>query len=301
MVIVLVLSGHDGRNVVDAQTNPHAYFNALVTRPEHYRSWSLRDHSQLLTKSQGGLAQCDSCPLNVTYDPASDPDPRRQDAAKLVIPAGAVSLRNFLYLPVDSKDGHNYLVTWDAWWGAEFDYGNTNIASYKAFQFGSQCVGQPTWFEVRSRFSLAGGAAIATIDGRSYNPAVQPMAAVGSFTIQPERWTRYWVLLEQRSGNTDLVSLWAADTQTDPVKLIDRAALNLCNTVNNLWIEYNTSSAWTQRPVGPLVSYLRNFAMLRDVASPTSLLQRPNAGIPLPPPPTPTAPSAPKNLRIVSP
>jgi hypothetical protein len=308
MLLVLVLSGHSARNILDAQTtDPHAYFNALVTRPEHYRSYSLRDPKQLATRNNGGYAQCNNCPLDVTYNPTNDPDPRRQDAAKLVVPASNNDIGNPVYLPLGTQDGHTYLVTWDAWWGAEFDYGNTNLGTYKAFQFaqpggtGSPCMGNPGWFEVQERFNQASGSAIAKTTARSYFPAQDPIPGA-DFTVQPERWVRYWVLIEKNAEPTpSYFSMWMADTQAGPVQLLNRAALKSCASVSNFWIEFNTSSAWSTRVVGPLVAYLRNVVMLKDVVGPTTLFQRPNSGAPLPPPPTPTAPSAPKNLRIVSP
>jgi hypothetical protein len=304
LLIVLVVSGQSGWNVVDAQTNPHDYFNQLVGRPEHYRSYSLRDPRQLDIRNNGGYAQCNSCPLAITYDPANDPDPRRQDAAKAVVPAGRPSLPNQLYLPMNLTNGATYLITWDAWWGAEWDYDITGIGTYKTFQIAnpsgtaSSCPGDYRWLEVQHRFNQVGGNDIAKLTARSYWPAADPVPSVGSFTVKPQRWTRYWALVDRTNSSTSYVSVWAADEQTDPVQLVNRFAKSPCSSNTDFWVEMNTSS--TVSP--PMrVAYLRNMAVLRNVASPTSIMQRPNAGTALPPPPTPTAPSAPRNLRIISP
>ena len=65
-----------------AQGDQHAYFNALVTRSDFYKGYSLRpkagapagsvyDEKQLLGKHDGGL-HVGSCPPSVTYDAAMD-------------------------------------------------------------------------------------------------------------------------------------------------------------------------------------------------------------------------------------
>lgn len=59
----------------------HGYFNALVARPEHWKSYSLRDPQQLNT-----YKNANSIPAWVTYDPGTDREPQRQDAAKVAIP-----------------------------------------------------------------------------------------------------------------------------------------------------------------------------------------------------------------------
>lgn len=280
----------------------HGYFDMLRGLPEFMRGHSLRPQpgaavgtvhyeKQLLSKSLGGYAQGGTTlPYNVIYDPVGDPDPRKQDAAKLTVAANNNDIANFLYLPFGATTG-TYLVTWDIWWGAEFDYGNTQLATYKTIQIrqpsgaNSPCVGTNQWFEIQHRFSAASGAAIARVTGRSYFPNVDPVPNVvinpgttpptqASFTVQPERWVRYWLLID-RTGAQSAVSLWVADPQTGPVLLIDRFLKTACTSLHEFEIEFNTSSAWVARPIGPLVAYLKNVAMLRNVANPTTLMQRP--------------------------
>jgi hypothetical protein len=67
----------------------HDYFNALVARPDHWKSYSMRNPTQLDRPVNGGYATSNN-PDNllwVTYNPAADFDPHRQDAAKVVIPS----------------------------------------------------------------------------------------------------------------------------------------------------------------------------------------------------------------------
>jgi hypothetical protein len=81
-----------------AAGDPHAFFDALATRPDVFKAYSLRPregHSitspyyekQLLQRDRGGYAHCNVCDLWITYAPSEDRDPEAQDAAKVVIPA----------------------------------------------------------------------------------------------------------------------------------------------------------------------------------------------------------------------
>lgn len=70
-----------------AQSDPHAYFNSLVSSAAHWKSLSFRNPAQLDYPKNGGYALSNSGPLRVTYAPASDTNPEKQDAAKIVIPA----------------------------------------------------------------------------------------------------------------------------------------------------------------------------------------------------------------------
>lgn len=130
--------------VQNPSRGPHAYFEALAAKPECIAAFSLRDAAQL-----DAFKHTKMRPGAVTYDPANDRDPRRQDAAKITVPAGKVSLPNQVRLPLGTMDDTTTLVTWDAWFGSEFQYGKTGIATYKTFQFASP---DRLWFEVRTRF-----------------------------------------------------------------------------------------------------------------------------------------------------
>jgi hypothetical protein len=97
-----------------ATTDPHAYFNALVARPDVFKAYSLRpvagapktspDYAnQLLQPKLGGYAACNSCDLWITYGPDTDTDPNKQDAAKVVIPA-FIDLGQTLGAAISSSD-----------------------------------------------------------------------------------------------------------------------------------------------------------------------------------------------------
>jgi hypothetical protein len=310
----------------DPSRGPHAYFASLVRRPDCYRAFSLRDAAQVREYTHSKRR-----PEYVSYDPSKDQDPRRQDAAKITIPAGKVSLPNQVRLPIGTADGVATLVTWDAWFGAEFHRDNFGVANYKTFQFASPA--DRIWFEVRTRFkqdearnarqagsrqrarkanagragrkadaelsdppadappaqgaarTAKGGLDLGVVDARAYGSKGQtlgpnvarsaPLAPqAGSFTVRAETWTRYWVLIEQRANDWDLVSLWVADENHDAVRLIDRLQLSVKRSVESFWLEYNTSSR-PREGLGERVAYVRNVVMLRGVTDVTSVLRRP--------------------------
>src|SRR3989344_7289773 len=60
---------------------PHDYFNSLVARSDHYKSYSLRNEAQIAQYRQGNNYDG----WDVEYIYPTDPDPRRQDAAKVRI------------------------------------------------------------------------------------------------------------------------------------------------------------------------------------------------------------------------
>ena len=313
-----------------APKGSHAYFDALVARPDCMSAFSLRDNAQLQEYKHSKAAT-----QLVTYDPVNDRDPRKQDAAKLVVPAGQVSLHSTVRLPIGTQDGTTTLVTWDAWFGSEFRYENTGITNYKTFQFASPA--KKIWFEVRTKFKGAeegrgrgkgsrndrndksdkkgsgGGGGkraqkgnsqkpeapaatpappvksahvdLGLVDARAYGakgtalgPNVESGGSLtpkaGNFTVRSEVWTRYWVMIEQRANDWDLVSLWVADEDHDPVQIIDRRQLSVNGSVEEFWLEYNTSSHGGTN-LGERVGYVRDVVMLRNPKDVPALLQRP--------------------------
>jgi hypothetical protein len=385
--------------ILTAADDPHAYFNTLTARSDHWKSYSLRDPRQLDSPNNGGYAHSNSRPLVVTYDPRADRDPHAQDAAKVVIPAftdtttlagsmgssdlylpvatysgsiygprravrvgneimtvnrpsgtvvennlvpvlrgqhgttpaahtpGATvsvsvnSLSNTVRLPLFTEDRHTYFFVWEAYWTDS--YVGSGLENHKAFQFARD--GDRVWLEPQTRFSglmapeFDRSTDVATVTLRSYNPIggdanwsatdgtkagpgvtkVDPiLPIVGSFTIKPNRWTRFFVRIEQRANDYDYVDYWVADEATNPVQIYSRIPVSLPspNTIERFWLEFNTSTdMFTRSDMRDLVAYVRNVAVLRDVADVRPLFQRPLAGTPVQ---TSTL-SPPQNLRIV--
>ncbi len=291
-----------------AVAGPHDYFNSLVARSDVAASYSLRDAAQVAEFRRGSPSD----PIYVTYDPANDPDPRKQDAAKIFIPETNNSLPTQVWLPTRHPVRTSLLVTWDAWWGSEFDYDNTGIGTYKAFQIGSPQ--EDIWTEVRSRFSMAqSDGDVAKVDVRQYgglgpNASKYPIInginygsnslgpMTNEFSIAKQIWTRYWAFFEpQADGEWYRFSLWLADENRDPVLVHSQLQImpqigppnmtSMDGTWGKLRLEYNTSTMGVPAGRGPLVSYVRNVVMLKGptLSNITSILLKPGSSGTLPP------------------
>lgn len=410
----------------DAAGSAHAYFDALVGRGDHWKSYSLRPRAgepigsadyerQLNHPKDGGYANSNSGDLTVSYDPARDADPNRQDAAKVVIPAFASittlaraidawqttipltvasssllsngrelkidseimtvvrvsgvaltgnevtvvraqdataaathsagagvstsqnSLSNQLRLPLGTADGNTYLFTWDGYWTSS--YLATGLTNHKAFQFTSG--GDGIWLETQTRFD--GGGSLGTCTGwssssyvagvemRSYNAIInansnwsltsgndlgpgttnkEPIGPkAGSFCAAPNRWTRFWVRIEQRPNDYDYMDMWVADETRDPVQIYRHIPISVRptgspgNSIDKFWLEFNTSSTgFVRGDSRDLVAYVRNFvALMNPPADVSPLLLRPLGGVPpaYTGPPPMVAARPPANVRIL--
>lgn len=217
-------------------------------------------------------------------------------AVGAAVARGGNSIANTVNLPMQTENGHRYLTTWDAWFSPDLRMPLSGLKNWKTFQFlGRKSVGGSTgiWFEVRTRFD--GGSApmqlplsdtmIGAVDVRGYSTPAGPNVTsqepitprLATFAVRPATWTRYWMLLEQRTSDPDwdLVSLWVADESTDAVQILDRRQVQAYGLVSHFMLEFNTSTTTLKEGRGDLVTYVRNVAMLRDVADVPPLFQRP--------------------------
>ena len=275
----------------------HPYFVGLASRRDCLRAYSLRQAWQLATRENGGYSVSNRRPPAVTYDPQNDSDPRRQDAAKIVIYPTGNNLQNQVRLPIPPHAPESLFLVWDIWFGAEWLYDVHGIPDQKTWQFGSPFNSIHT--EVRMRYAMAANQEpgnVAIIDGRQYpaggysvGPNITEYNTLaprtGTFAVQPETWTRLFAYFKApASGETWWqYSLWAADAQTDPVLIYDRLQIrpsseSKTGSWESFWLEYNTSTsvAASNRPNRPpLVAYARNVVMLKGINDVTALLQRP--------------------------
>jgi hypothetical protein len=244
------------------------------------------------------------------------------------------SLLNQVRVPIDSVDGHTYLITWDAYWTDS--YLSAGITNHKAFQLTSG--GDKLWLETQMRFdggattasgfsasrdvasvemrsyqAFAGSATWAATDGNTMGPgttANQPIAPKSaSFVVKPNTWTRFWIRIQQRANDYDLMDLWVADETRAPVQIYKQIPISVrptgtpANAIHSLWLEYNTSTDAFRGSAADLVSYVRNIVVLRDAADVTSLLQSPGSGVAITPalaaPLPTTAVPTPVNVRII--
>jgi hypothetical protein len=244
------------------------------------------------------------------------------------------SLPHQVRLPLNTSDGNTYVFTWDALYSSS--YVGTGLAGNKTFQFSS---GDDTiWWEVKTR--MDGGSRVSIppgfnksvhvggLDIRSYNKVggnanwlltdgtylgpgvisgepVNPMQS--TFVLYPNRWVRYWVVIDQRANDYDYIDVWAADEMTNPTQIYKRIPTSTYKNddgtpqIDKFWLEFNDSEA--RLPIEratsgkDMVAYVRNFAAFRNIGDVAPLLQRPVPGAL--PGETSSAPSAPKNVRIV--
>jgi hypothetical protein len=135
--------------------------------------------------------------------------------------------------------------------------------------------------------------------GATLNNPLCPISSV--FVVRPNRWTRYWVLVKQNAGDYDPLDMWVADEQSEPMHIYVNVPKSLRpGGIKEFWVEFNTSTnQYVRGNMRNFVSYVRNFVALRDVANPASVMIKPSAGVPLPPP-VGVPPAAPTNLRILS-
>lgn len=151
---------------------------------------------------------------------------------------GYNSLPNQLWLPLNLTTTESVLVQWDHRWAPEWASSISGLKHYKAFNIDDRSV----WTEPGVFFASASGVtvppgAIGVGMVRSYSALLPPVTNVDLVTprlanppIAPNRWTRTWVYYEPEQAVTvagvsyrvRLVTVWQADEQTDPVKLIDR-------------------------------------------------------------------------------
>jgi hypothetical protein len=265
-----------------ALVGPHDYYFALGSRADCIKAFSLRSQAQIEEYRRTGTRAS-----QVTYTFPNDPDPRKQDAAKLLIDGN--SLATQVWLPISVVTGGSVLVTWDAWFGNEFNWYNTGISNYKTFQFTSPT--DEIWSEIDTNFAQAKDRGIGDIDGRIYfstpypqsthlGPnisAVHPLTPqVGTFTIKPETWTRYWALYEKDAAGWDAYTLWVADENVGPVKIFDKLQMKFRDGKLGMFrLEYNTSTSGVPAGRGPLVGYARNVVMLRNATDVAALLVKP--------------------------
>jgi hypothetical protein len=282
----------------------HAYFEALITRPDCVASYSLRTAAQITQWSHG------SYPGKVSYDSAAD-------AAKFYWPPDALNMTN-LRVPLVSAgsfvrpaSGSSKLLIisdhwWDESWFTEWNYRDSTgaivpLEGWKWLQVTNGDDGAHIWFEPQMRWIGRDGI-LARFGARGYGHAVAPTVKGGTsvmiggknygsdslgpmlnyFNAKAKTWTRAYLEIEERAGDVDPVlgpyahcSFWMADETRDPVPILLNAQMS--STAVGLhklfYLEYNSSRP--NRVGGPMTAYARNLVMLKNVADPTTLFAMP--------------------------
>ncbi len=279
--------------ILDDETNPapgaHAYYEDLIARPDLY------DHESMRSQASYNAGTATS---GITYDYAGDPYALKQDAAKVVIAENTSSLQRAWKRPTPLPTaGGPFLITWDAWFGEEFQTERDVVTSYKTFNILDNHTNAGLCYEVRTKLDAGAlPASIGTINVRTYGDAAptgftnygdnvtdgDPLAPqLNQFTIAPNTWTRYWVLvdLKRAAGPPevhDTWSMWVADETQDAVQLFDALKFNTFDVkgpgtaIKQFYWEYNTSQSG--RVGAALVGYVRNLVVLEDPSDVATLI-----------------------------
>lgn len=223
-----------------------------------------------------------------------------------------------LRFPINSTPGNTYVFTWDvkyssAWLGVG-DSGNTGTKSFQISR-GSDtflvevkngwrgspgsnipiCAGYDPSKHIGAFFvriynnAYAGAASWADSGGGRVGPNVtnpeflSPMR--GTFCITADRWNRVWVQVSHVANDYDLVSLWIADEQREPVLVIDKLQISITpdasvgERLHKFWFEFNDT--YTRHCCGSVNPFrdrdvwLRNWAVLKNPSNLPTLLVRP--------------------------
>ncbi len=237
-------------------------------------------------------------------------------------------ISNYLRPSLTTQDGNTYLITWDAYWTDSYLGVGSWDSAQKTFQFTGADNGK--LFEPKLIFGSTGFSGfdpvrhIAIVRARSYQAVNTgqttwaqtngntmgpgPTASTdlaprdGTFVIKPNVWTRWWVRVEQRANDWDYFDMWVADENTAPVLIYGRVPMSVsqgkpAQTLAAFWFEQgNSSTEFLRGNLRDLVSYYRNWVVLRNPQDVPSLLLRPLAGVP--PPPTSTL-LPPTGVRVI--
>lgn len=246
--------------------DPHAYFNSLLKHPAFWRGYSLRDQQQLLDARTG-----QALPPDVNYLYPNDPDPRKQDAAKVFVPfvevdetglhGGRTQIRNQARFPIDwPGPPHSLLVTWDYWMGAEWDFDHTSMGNDKQFNILKPAGASYLLACTEFRSAIPGTIGLFTLRGPSPEYGqIDTIPPPVKCYVKPEVWTRIWRLLVPGASRTvDSTTYygfdtwtWWADEVTDPVLVYEKLFFNYPpagEVLGKFDLEYATSQSWFDIP-----------------------------------------------------
>jgi hypothetical protein len=286
----------------------HAYFEALIGRPDCVRAYSLRDQAQLdsiqtganpLRKQAGansGKKRRTAGPTNGQTDPpvqqqSTIPLVRKQpitydatmDAARVTINAPVTSDSQQKFIPVQVSGG-SLLLTWDFRFDQNFAWHKGYVKVHKAwrldpgpwlafktdYQRAAQVRGLAEFF-----MSLPTPRFLAPGTTRESREILHPRLT--EFYIEADTWTRAWLFVEDLDRPVCYVSVWIGDERRDPVQLYNRLAMvPPPGGVDRFRIEFDTSGDRAQNP-NEMHSWNRNVVVLHNVpaAAVRGLLRKP--------------------------
>lgn len=284
--------------------NPHHYFETVLRgHPNHLRSWALRTQAEIdcNNRTTCGLVNVGRDLASGVVPPVYDPvaDAMRSEIHPQAGVQGSTDAEG-RRCKVDVT-GTSLLITWDLRIDPSFAWSTGKIGRSKAYRFIPAAPdGSKYWFVIKLDYQDAvkdGNRGIARIDFTAAQCplwAAPPTTCAGEhyhpkanlFYVQPNVWTRVWVLADGVIGNGAplSVSAWAADETRDAVLLYD--ALQMDTPANGfhdflLSLDSSQESTTTPNDIGATkLMWHRNVAVLTGLTRATTLplLTRPVAG-----------------------
>jgi hypothetical protein len=144
-------------------------------------------------------------------------------------------------------------------------YDRAKHAGVFTFRSYNKPLGAAAWSPTLGSPYLHAGPAVLDID---------PLAPMAGYKIlEPNRWYRVFVYIEQRANDYDLVSAWIADRDT-LTRLLDKVPLSVRpEGLQKFWVEHNSSDDNLYGLIDR-VSYVRDIKMTTDPADVLSLLKK---------------------------
>jgi hypothetical protein len=221
----------------------HAFYEALVRRPEHSCNWSLRDQAQLDSLTS------DKVSTYFTYRPGADAYALAQDAAKFFVAPAAASGRTTPSLPTSQQlrmmlpriESGSMLFSWDFFWGEEFRLNRGAINSYKSFKFQFAAMHglwtmltQMAWARDAAEVGRQTDSGFGGVDSGTLpvpmtkrepwqltnTNIVQTNGSGSQFGVHHSKWTRYWVeikLAQPPSAFTEWNARYGVTVQPNPI------------------------------------------------------------------------------------
>jgi PKD repeat protein len=302
------LAGTDFHVVTLAAPMPTADPDALgtVTLTDPLKGWGTKGYQIFVDAEWLAIAVTDTADTSRTYQVTrgalgSTPAAHQAGAA---VRFTKHSIPNAVRFPLDAAGTHRYLIGWE-WYPTDACLPAVNgLTSWKHFQTHGKVRPDQTsaqiWCEVRCRFALAPTPTdIGTVDIRTYGPVgpntvygpadtVYPKTSIDpatghvivplpAFVLRPNRWIRYWELLDMRDGDFERVSLWVADADQGVVTVYDEIELENHGTSPIFHLEFNTSTDRLSRDHPDIDGWVRHIFVLQDPPDVASLLIPPGA------------------------
>lgn len=244
----------------DPGVTPNAFFDSLVSRPDHLASFHFRSQTEIDARSVNP-DKYDGTPTNeqIQYDVA-------EDAAKLVI-STSIGLENRVRINFPEVSSGNLLAVWDYKPSIEWHENNTLVNTHKMFMWPSASGSEGRMLEQRFMYNIDQAQGW-LIDTRPYI-AADNSGSYGRLLPWNEyystvgEWHRFYSLLNYTDNTYTLKVRDSSGVRT----IYDAVAvpgLVPCNEFVPTWLNTSQGSGESQGPFTH--GWLRNVVILHDAS-----------------------------------